>query len=108
MNEDEIKYKQLLALGKLKELEEWRSKPKLGKLVVEEPKQVKKKEKQSFEKLEKIKGVGKETVRDLERAYESENALMESLEGDSVPLRNDVVKKLKRHYKVSKKSGGRY
>jgi len=52
--------------------------------------------KEDFSFLLKVKGIGKETLLDLERIYNSIDELKKALEEDKVPLRNDKVKKLKK------------
>ena len=49
----------------------------------------------TFDDLERIKGIGKETVADLERVYSTMDQLKQALKNDLVPLRNDIVKLLK-------------
>uniref|UniRef100_A0A6H1ZYA3 Uncharacterized protein n=1 Tax=viral metagenome TaxID=1070528 RepID=A0A6H1ZYA3_9ZZZZ len=62
-------------------------------------KKVKPKE-SSFSKLVKIKGIGEETVKDIERAYSDEEKLIEALKKEEVPLRNDIVDLLKGYYNL--------
>ena len=45
--------------------------------------------------LKEIEGIGEETLADLKRAYNSKAELIEALKTDKVPLRNDIVAKLK-------------
>jgi len=52
--------------------------------------------KEDFSSLLKVKGIGKETLLDLERIYNSIDELKKALEENKVPLRNDKVKKLKK------------
>jgi len=52
--------------------------------------------KEDFSSLLKVKGIGKETLLDLERIYNSIDELKKALEEDKVSLRNDKVKKLKK------------
>ena len=90
-----------------------KSKPEVKAKAVE-PKQIKKKietkpevktvklkvKKKSLDDLKNVKGIGPETFNDIKRITESEEELVDFLKSDGVPLRNDVVKKLKKHYKV--------
>lgn len=46
--------------------------------------------------LIKIKGIGLETVEDIKKIYGSMDDLLIALKKDKVPLRNDIVKKLKK------------
>ena len=53
-----------------------------------------------FMKLTQIKGIGKETAKDIGNIWDNEEEMIEELkEGYSIPLRNDVVVKLKNYYK---------
>lgn len=45
--------------------------------------------------------MGKETLADLARAYDNEEELKKALKLDKVPLRNDVVEKLKNYFGLS-------
>lgn len=56
----------------------------------------KKVESDNFESLLEIKGIGEETLEDIRRLYKNQSELVEALKEDKVPLRNDVVKKLKK------------
>jgi hypothetical protein len=47
--------------------------------------------------LANIPGIGHETVLDIKRLYKTIDNLRDALILDSVPLRNDVVKKLKEY-----------
>lgn len=49
----------------------------------------------NLNELKKIDGVGTRTLNDILRVYESLDELVEALKEDKVPLRNDVVAKLK-------------
>jgi len=49
-----------------------------------------------LDELIKIRGVGKETLFDIKRSFKSIKKLIKALKKDKVPLRNDIVKKLKR------------
>ena len=48
----------------------------------------------------KLRGVGTETLKDINKQFDSEEALIEGLKKNKVSLRNDVVKKLKKYFKV--------
>ena len=56
-----------------------------------------KKSKEEFDSLLEIKGIGKETLKDIKKLYSNINELKKALKSDEVPLRNDVVKKLEKH-----------
>ena len=99
MDETEVKYKQLLALGKLDELRKWRAGLSDSPQPTQKVSKVKAKKK-SFQELRSIKGIGSETISDLNRIYSSESDLIKALSENKVPLRNDVVKKLRKHYRV--------
>jgi hypothetical protein len=64
-------------------------------------KKVKKSEKKdlSLDTLDKIKGIGKKRLKDIKRAFNSIEDLKKALEEDKVPLRDDVVEKLKKELK---------
>ena len=48
--------------------------------------------------LTKIKGVGEETVRDIKNIYTNYDDLVRDIKSKKViPLRNDIVKKIKKH-----------
>ena len=49
----------------------------------------------SLDDLAKIRGVGPETLADIKRIYSSLDDLVDALEADTVPLRNDIVNKIK-------------
>jgi len=51
-------------------------------------------------KLAKIKGVGAKTIKDIERIYKREEFLKTALTQDNVPLRDDIVLKLKQYYNI--------
>ena len=58
---------------------------------------LKKKEKIiEIDDLINVKGIGIETLSDLKRVYSSVPQLKRDLEKDAVPIRNDIVNKLKR------------
>lgn len=106
MNKPELKtkYKDLVRQGKSKEaqkvLDQLRNfnkdeKPKkVNKPKKAKKKSVKKKEK-DLDSLSKIKGIGKETLKDIKRMYKDIKSLKEDLQKDAVALRNDIVSKLK-------------
>lgn len=48
----------------------------------------------------KIRGVGVETLADINKQFKNEKDLIEGLKNDKVSLRNDVVKKLKKYFKI--------
>ena len=48
-----------------------------------------------LDKIEAIKGIGVETVKDISQLYNSEAELVRALEADRVPLQNNHVKLLK-------------
>lgn len=51
-----------------------------------------------LDSLTKIKGIGEETVRDIKNIYSNYDDLVEDIKlGKTIPLRNDVAKKLKKH-----------
>ena len=52
-----------------------------------------------FIKLTKIKGIGEETTKDIGRIFDTEEDLKKALKINRVPLRNDIVDKLKDYYK---------
>ena len=54
-----------------------------------------------FIKLTKIKGIGTERAKDIGRAFLSEEALIGALKDDTVPFRNDIVKKLENHFQIN-------
>jgi len=47
-----------------------------------------------------IKGIGKETLADINRIFTSEEELKIALKNDRVPLRNDIVHKLRLYYQI--------
>jgi endonuclease III-like uncharacterized protein len=50
-------------------------------------------------KLSKIKGIGKETILDIETIYPNEQKLINAInKGDRIPLINSIAKKLVEHY----------
>lgn len=69
--------------------------------------ELKKKEKEeikitsSLDELESIKGIGRETVKDIKLIYKDLDSLISALKsGKNLPLRNDVEKKIKRHFNL--------
>lgn len=52
-------------------------------------------QKDELDDLLKIKGVGKKNVEDLKKIYAGKEDLIVALEKDEVPLRDDIVEKLK-------------
>lgn len=104
MNKSEIKreYKVLVKLGKEEEANKLLDKIRLGEpLLAEKPKKkekpkVKKKE-EGLEKLKKIKGIGNKTIKDIKRICNSMDELKMLLKNDQLPLRDDIVIKLKNH-----------
>jgi len=52
-----------------------------------------------FENVKAIKGIGEKTAQDIINAFDTEHDLQEAIEqGKHLPFRNDVEKKLKKHY----------
>jgi len=45
-----------------------------------------------------VSGIGSETLKDIKRLYDSIDELKKDLQNDKVPLRNDVVVKLKKYF----------
>ena len=54
----------------------------------------------NFMDLTKIKGIGQERAKDLGRIFKTEEELIKALKENRVPLRNDIVKLLKEHFKI--------
>ena len=50
-----------------------------------------------LQEIEDINGIGPETVDDIKILYKSKEELIEALEKDEVPFRNNYVKLLKSH-----------
>lgn len=75
-------------------VEEIKEKP-VVEVPVEEPKKVIKEKGNPLDKLTKINGIGKKTVKDIKVMFKDVNALIVALKEDRVPLRDDVVLKLK-------------
>lgn len=55
-----------------------------------------------YNDLIKIKGVGKQNIADIKKHYKTHDELKIALKKNNVSLRNDVVEKLKKFYKVIK------
>jgi len=51
-----------------------------------------------YKDLEQINGIGKETAKDLGKIYSSIEELKKAVDNDSVPLRNDILIKLKTYF----------
>ncbi|MHA1865181.1 MAG: hypothetical protein ACTSWZ_01620 [Candidatus Heimdallarchaeaceae archaeon] len=106
------KYKDLVRTKKLAEAEKllddyrvdkvWGSGKKVTKKSpkkeVSLPK--KKSKKKEIDDLVKIKGIGRKTIEDLKRIYNSIDELIDALKKDKVPLRDDQVIKLKKYLEV--------
>ena len=54
-----------------------------------------------LDSLIEIKGIGSETVLDIKKIYSNIEELKDALSLDKVPLRNDIVKKLKKYFSFS-------
>lgn len=52
----------------------------------------------NYNKLEQIKGIGKETVKDIADMYDEEEKLITDLKHDRSELRNDIANLLKDYY----------
>lgn len=50
--------------------------------------------------LEEIKGIGKKTIKDIERVYSTKEELKIALRTNNCPLRDDQVIKLKEYFKI--------
>ena len=48
-----------------------------------------------------MSGIGLETLNDIKRLYNSIDELKEALKKNKVPLRNDVVVKLKKYFIIT-------
>ena len=99
-----LRYKELVRAGRLEEAQivlqkvwNYDGDSPVEKPELKKPK-VKKKE-ESLKDLQKIKGIGKKTLLDLERLYTSLKDLKKDLDKDKVPLRDDVVNKLKKYFR---------
>ena len=108
MNKAEIKreYKSLVKQGKEVEANVLLDSIRLGKpIVVVTSKEVKKtkplkKKEESLNSLRKIKGIGNKTVKDIKRICDSIEELKMMIKDDKLPLRDDIVIKLKNHLGV--------
>lgn len=60
----------------------------------------KKSKEESLSNLLKINGIGWKTIKDLKRIYLNRDELIEALKNDKVPLRDDIVVKLKKHFGI--------
>jgi len=69
------------------------------KIPIKETKKVKPKEELTLDVLDKIKGIGTKTLEDIKRTFKSMADLKKALKEDKVPLRDDVVEKLKKELK---------
>ena len=68
-----------------------------GKLV---KKKSKKKDEDYAKEVESIKGIGKKTAEDIVKLYPDVKSLKAAIKKDEdLPLRDDVAKKLERHFK---------
>jgi len=67
-------------------------------IVTQEMSKLRRKKEQikSLDDLILIKGIGRETLKDIKRIYHNVDELKSALAKDKVPLRNDIVKKLKK------------
>jgi hypothetical protein len=114
-----LEYVKLIQQGKEKEAQEvlkkiWALKgqstkeaepKKPAEEVVEKPKKIEKEEKkktpkkESIDSLIKIKGIGKETLKDIKLIYSDLEDLKKDLsKGNDLPLRNDIEDKIKKHF----------
>jgi len=80
-------------------LKKWIKKNEPWRMENKEHKEKKKMENELRE-LDKIEGMGEERLKDIMRIYDSEKELKEALRNNKVPLRNDIVEKLKKYYKI--------
>lgn len=94
-NEADILLKKIQSMKGVKSFDTENPKKAEKKLVL---KQVKKKSLNNFDSIKNIKGVGNETVSDLKKIYNNLDELKIALKNDKVPLRNDVVVKLKKYF----------
>lgn len=102
-SELKVKYKELIRKKKKKEAlkilkQIWGKKTKEKNISKAKPKKVVSKKKESLDNLSEINGIGKETVKDIKQIYNSISALKLALKKGRVPLRNDIVKKLSKHF----------
>jgi len=49
-----------------------------------------------IDELSKINGIGQETIKDIKKIYSSIEELTSAIKEDRVPLRNDIVNKLRK------------
>ena len=105
MNKAEIKreYKALVRQGRDVEANKVLNQIRLGiakvntsKKVIVEAKPIKKKE-ESLNSLKKIKGIGHKTIKDIKCICNTIEDLRKMIEEDKLPLRDDIVIKLKNH-----------
>jgi len=76
-------------------------KSKVGRKVVETKIKIKKKDYK--EKLEKIKGIGEKTAKDITNVFPTEESLRNAIKKkEKLPFRDDIEKKLKKEYGKSK------
>ena len=66
---------------------------------IKEVKEESEEEEITLDVLDKIKGIGRKTVEDIKRTFKSIAGLKKALKEDKVPLRDDVVEKLKKELK---------
>ena len=105
-SELKTEYKNLIRKGKKEEAQKILSKiigsvkkqKKKTKPIIRKKKSIVSKKKEKLDDLLEIKGIGKETVEDIKKIYTSISSLKKALEKDRVPLRNDIVRKLKKHF----------
>ena len=67
--------------------------------AVREKNKIKVKEEMTLDVLDKIKGIGAKTLEDIKRTFKSIAGLKKALKEDKVPLRDDIVEKLKKELK---------
>ena len=85
-------------IGILNHLEKVETTGQIGKVVVE-TKQFEVNKKEFQNKLEKIKGIGKKTAKDIVDIFSDEENLKKSLiTNENIPIRDDVEKILKKEY----------
>lgn len=111
-----LKYTELVQQGKESEAQEvlkqiWALKKNLPEVektvetkpvIVETKKEIEREIKDfSFDELVKIKGIGKETVKDIKIVYPTKEKLIEALKsGEDLPFRNDVETKLRKYFNI--------
>lgn len=54
-----------------------------------------------FMSLTKLNGIGNEIAKDIGRAFPSQDALIGALKDDTAPFRNDIVRKLNKHFQLN-------